>query len=82
MANIVNNLLKLTDYPFAYSVAGLVLSMSGQAGIWQNPSVSAAIPFVTLARLLATSLSITDPFGRATPLSTYVRHHLHNLIKN
>ena len=63
MANIINNLLKLTDYPFAYSVAGLVLSMSGQASIWQNPSVNTILPFVTLAGLLATSLTITDPFG-------------------
>jgi hypothetical protein len=63
MANVVDNLLKLTDYPFAFSLTGLVLSISGQQSIWSNPSLSVVVPFITLAGLLATSISITDPFG-------------------
>lgn len=62
MANVVNNLLKLADYPFAYTILGLILSLNGQGSIWQNPSTGIVISFITLAGLLATGLSVTDPF--------------------
>lgn len=63
MANVVDNLLKLTDYPFAFSLTGLIFSIIGQESVWLNPSLNVVLPFITLAGLLGTSISITDPFG-------------------
>jgi hypothetical protein len=66
MANVVSNLLKLTDYPFSFSFIGLLLSFGGVGNPWQNQSL--IVPFVTLAGLFATGLSVTDPFGKPDTL--------------
>ena len=63
MANIITNLLKLTDYPFAYSLISLVLAMHGRGIDWDNAQVGTFVPLLTFIGLVATALAISDPFG-------------------
>ena len=60
---IVTNLVKLTDYPFVYSMVGLFLAMNGHRLNLESLSFSTIGPLITVIGLFATLLSIVDPFG-------------------
>lgn len=62
MTNVINNLLKLTDYPFVYSLAGILLLSRGHR-IDLELEFTNFGPLLTMIGLVATTLSITDPFG-------------------
>lgn len=66
MVEIVNNLLKLTDYPFAYSFVTLLLSMSGHP--IDLTDITRYIPIFLIMGLIGTALSIIDPLGNAIRL--------------
>lgn len=59
----LTNLVKLTDYPFVYSLVGLLLAMSGHRINLDSVSFSTIGPLITIIGLFATILSIGDPFG-------------------
>jgi hypothetical protein len=62
LVEIVSNLLKLTDYPFAYSLAGLILFINGHgASFFKAESYG---PLFLIMGIVGTSLAITDPLGR------------------
>ena len=63
MVQLLSNLIKLTEYPFAYSFIGLILAMSGHRINIESPDLSTLGPIITLVGIFATVLSITDPFG-------------------
>lgn len=61
--NFLSNVVKLSDYPFAYSLVGLILLITGHKIDWANANPSEFIPLITLIGVLGTTLSIIDPFG-------------------
>jgi hypothetical protein len=63
MVNVLSNLVKLADYPFAYSLVGQLLLINGHKIDWKNPDLTVLGPLIPLIGILATTLSITDPFG-------------------
>ena len=63
LANILINVAKLTEYPFAYSFTAIVLTFAGQSIDWYNFDIVDIAPTMTLIVVLATVLSISDPFG-------------------
>jgi hypothetical protein len=60
----VENLLKLTEFPFSYSLLGIFVLLGGQHIDLSNISYIQFAPLLVLIGFLATTLSITDPFGR------------------
>jgi hypothetical protein len=61
MGEFTQNLLKLTEFPFSYSLMGLIALIFGQ-GI--NPKDFSQIgPLLILTGFLATTLSVCDPVG-------------------
>ena len=74
LVSIKEDLIKLTDFPFAYSITGLVLVMVFQTKIdWTNP-LEEYLPLLFFVGLIGTIISITDPFGRLTKLLIRIRY--------
>jgi hypothetical protein len=63
MTNITSNLVKLTDYPFLYSLVTIYLAASGQPLHYKNLDLGSFIPLIGLIGVFATTLSIVDPLG-------------------
>jgi hypothetical protein len=65
MAKISENLLKLADFPFSYSlVGGLFIILTGENINLSNITSSEYLPLLTIMSFLGTALTICDPFGR------------------
>lgn len=63
MTNLLFNLVKLSDYPFIYSILGLLISINGHNIIEYVNDPILIGSLVTLVGVFATTLAITDPFG-------------------
>lgn len=63
MGEITQNLLKLTEFPFSYSLLGLLALIFGQGIDLQNLSFKQIGPLLILIGFVATTLSICDPMG-------------------
>src|SRR4029078_3891037 len=61
MVNILTNLVKLSDYPFAYSLAGLLLIINGHP--LNLKDLSSFFPLISIVGIGATTLTIIDPIG-------------------
>ena len=64
IVNLSDNLLMLTEFPFSYSLLVIIVLLGGQQFDLENISYARFAPLLILLGLLATTLSITDPFGR------------------
>jgi hypothetical protein len=61
MGSLGDNLLKLIEFPFSYSLIGvLALTFGGKGLLNDEPSLG---PLLILMGFVATTLSITDPIG-------------------
>jgi hypothetical protein len=63
MGEFTQNLLKLTEFPFSYSLFGLLALMFGQGIDPQKLSFAQIGPLLILMGFFATTLSICDPIG-------------------
>jgi hypothetical protein len=75
--NFLGNALKLTDYPFAYSIISLFLLDANQRIDWKHTDPTNFIPLIALISIVGTTLSIIDPFGNI--LRFFIRHLGSNL---
>jgi hypothetical protein len=67
LANIKENLIKLSDYPFTYSVLGSIFVIVFKTNISTvNTSFNEFIPVLIFIGIIGTIISIIDPFGRLT----------------
>jgi hypothetical protein len=65
LANIKENLIKLTDYPFTYSVVGSIFVLVFNTNINPiNNSFNEFIPVLIFIGIIGTIISIIDPIGR------------------
>lgn len=65
MVGLKENLIKLSDYPFIYSVTGSLFVMIFQKNINPlNPSFNELIPILIFIGIIGTIISIIDPVGR------------------
>jgi len=62
LVEFVSNLLKASDYPFSYSIAGLWLLINGHGAVFTD--IASFGPLLLIMGILGTSLSIIDPFGK------------------
>lgn len=60
MGNLVTNLVKLTDYPFIYSLSGLYLL----ATRGHTVDLSTIGPVMVIVGVIGTALTVIDPFGQ------------------
>ena len=63
MGEFTQNLLKLTEFPFSYSIIGLLALIFGQGINLQQLSFANIGPLLILMGFVATTLSICDPVG-------------------
>jgi hypothetical protein len=63
MGEFTQNLLKLTEFPFSYSLIGLLALISGQGINVEELSFAQVGPLLILMGFVATTLSICDPLG-------------------
>jgi hypothetical protein len=63
MGEFTQNLLKLTEFPFSYSLIGLLALIFGQGINVEELSFSNLGPLLILMGFVATTLSICDPVG-------------------
>jgi hypothetical protein len=63
MGEFSQNLLKLTEFPFSYSLIGLLALISGQGINPEQLSFAQVGPLLILMGFVATTLSIVDPVG-------------------
>lgn len=64
MVDFISNLVKLSDYPFTYSLIALVLIINGHSlDLNALSNFEVLGPLLSLIGIMATVLSITDPFG-------------------
>ena len=63
MGEFAESLLKLTEFPFSYSLIGIIDSFFGQGLNLENLSFTKIGPLLILMGFLATTLSICDPIG-------------------
>jgi hypothetical protein len=68
MGTLGDNLLKLTEFPFSYSLIGLLALIFGGQGFLGQPLEKLG-PLLILMGFVATTLSITDPIGALQKLS-------------
>jgi hypothetical protein len=64
MGSFVDNLLKLTEFPFSYSFISLLTFMIFGESILEDATLEKIGPFLILMGFVGTTLSITDPIGR------------------
>lgn len=80
---ILNNLLKLTDYPFSYGIAGLLLLINGHGTVFTQ--IETFGPLLLIMGILGTTLSITDPIGNLMRFLcakfALPRHDIHTSIR-
>jgi hypothetical protein len=87
MASIKEDLIKLTDFPFAYTSVGLILVITFGTKIdWTNP-LEEYLPILFFVGIIGTIISITDPFGKLTKLLIRIRYmikksELDSIIQN
>jgi len=63
MGEFTQNLLKLTEFPFSYSLMGLLALIFGQVINLEELSFAKIGPLLILMGFVATTLSICDPVG-------------------
>ena len=63
MGDFTQNLLKLTEFPFSYSLIGLIALIYGQGISPDDLSFAKIGPLLILMGFVATTLSICDPMG-------------------
>ena len=63
MGEFTQNLLKLTEFPFSYSLIGLISIIAGQGPNLEDLSFAKIGPLLILMGFFATTLSICDPIG-------------------
>jgi hypothetical protein len=63
MGEFTQNLLKLTEFPFSYSLIGLLSLIFGQGTNLEELSFNQIGPLLILIGFVATTLSICDPIG-------------------
>jgi hypothetical protein len=63
MGEFTQNLLKLTEFPFSYSLIGLLALITGQGANLDELSFAKIGPILILIGFVATTLSICDPVG-------------------
>jgi hypothetical protein len=63
MGTLTDNLLKLTEFPFSYSLIGLLALIFGQGLNLEEDTLAKLGPLIILMGFVATTLSITDPLG-------------------
>jgi hypothetical protein len=63
MGEFSQSLLKLTEFPFSYSLIGLIALISGQSSNVEELSFAKMGPLLILMGFVATTLSICDPVG-------------------
>jgi hypothetical protein len=63
MGEFSQNLLKLTEFPFSYSLIGLLALIFGQGMNLEEMSFTKIGPILILMGFVATTLSICDPIG-------------------
>ena len=63
MGSLGDNLLKLTEFPFSYSLIGLLALIFGEGMNLEEASLPNLGPLLILIGFVATTLSITDPIG-------------------
>jgi hypothetical protein len=63
MGEFTQNLLKLTEFPFSYSLIGLLALIFGHGTILEELSFAKIGPLLILIGFVATTLSICDPVG-------------------
>jgi hypothetical protein len=68
MGEFTQNLLKLTEFPFSYSLMGLLVLIFGQDTSPEDFSLDKFGPLLILTGFVATTLSICDPVGAAQRL--------------
>ena len=61
---LVENLLKLTDYPFSYSLVGVLFFIFFSESISSYVLRIEFLPILSIIGVFGTALVITDPFGR------------------
>lgn len=67
--NIKENLIKITDYPFTYSVTGSIFIIFFHKNITPvNTPFTDYIPVLIFIGIIGTIIAIVDPFGRLTKL--------------
>lgn len=86
MGTLGDNLLKLTEFPFSYSLIGLLVLVSGGGTLFEDASLEKIGPLLILMGFVATTLSITDPIGalqkffleRHNIIRRTIRYHIFN----
>jgi hypothetical protein len=63
MGEFTQSLLKLTEFPFSYSLIGLLALIFGQGTNLEELSFAKIGPLLILMGFVATTLSICDPVG-------------------
>lgn len=63
MGTLTDNLLKLTEFPFSYSLIGLLALIFGEGLHLEEDALAKLGPLIILMGFVATTLSITDPLG-------------------
>jgi hypothetical protein len=64
MGSLGDNLLKLTEFPFSYSLIGLLALIFGEGLNLGEASLEKLGPLLILMGFVATTLAICDPIGR------------------
>jgi hypothetical protein len=70
MGEFTQNLLKLTEFPFSYSLLGLLSLIFGQGINSEELSIAKFGPLLILMGFVATTLSVCDPLGALQRLVT------------
>ena len=66
MTNFLTNLIKLSDYPFIYSLGALWLTTKGNQLTLDDLSDLTVIgPILSIIGIIGTILAITDPVGNS-----------------
>lgn len=63
MGSLADNLLKITDFPFSYSLIGLLALIFGEGLNLEEASLAKIGPLLILMGFVGTTLSICDPIG-------------------
>jgi hypothetical protein len=65
VVDLTEKLLKLSEFPFSYSLIGIIVfALRGKPIDLEHLPFAEVAPFIILLGFLATTLTITDPFGR------------------